>query len=157
MDASFEFLIPRDADLSPFDFDVPVYIWNGIKYYKEPREYDFGKNFKLVKENSLDLQYLDRYLPFHYNPADWQRIKIFGDGIHIYANIVHGFDSREQPGFTFKDLVYLMLANKSSWIVAFEANYDDGYGEIRRGNIDEIIPALNHSLKVSRVGFLLYH
>jgi hypothetical protein len=155
MDASFQFLLPKEADLSPFNFQIPMYEWDGVNYPQGPPECKFGKNFRLVQEDELNPMLWTRYLPNNYPRINWQIIEVFGDGIHIYWEQLYGSDKQEEAGFTLKDLIQLMLGNKPNWMVAFERNYDDGYGEPRKGKVEDIVPAFQ-LLNSLETGFLLY-
>lgn len=45
---TFFFFLPKGADLTPFDFKIPMHNGGGIDCPQEPSECLFGKNFKLI-------------------------------------------------------------------------------------------------------------
>ena len=159
MDAFLFFLIRKDADLTPFEFKIPMFMWDGIDYPQGPPECRFGSNFKLrlADENLKGTvkSIIDR-LPYHYKKTGWQFIEVIGDGVHIYRDTLYRDNKQEETDYSLRDLINTMLGNKSTWAVGFERNYDDGL-PVSEGTIGDVMNEMYNCFKgVSKAGFLLY-
>jgi hypothetical protein len=159
MDAFLFFLIRKDADLTPFEFKIPMFMWDGIDYPQGPPECRFVSIFKLLlgDENLKGIvkSIIDR-LPYHYKKTGWQFIEVIGDGVHIYRDTLYRDEKKEETDFSLKDLIYTMLHNKPIWAVGFERDCDDGF-QVREGDMEDIMIEMYNSLKrINNADFLLY-
>lgn len=155
MDAAFEILLPDGSDLSPFKFDTPVFEWDGISYPQGAPESQFGSMFKLKVLDKYYFDYIKSKLPGDLKNIKWLPIAVLGEDLDAYNAQLFGLGT-EEDGFSLRYLLKDFLDKKTNWIVIFQPQYD-GFSEVKKGNINDVLTMLEFSIRTSRKGFMIYH
>jgi hypothetical protein len=81
-------------------------------------------------------------------------LEILGDGLDIYVGSLYGL-TEEEPGFSLKNLITILLQGKTHWIFIYSHQYD-GYQSVVHSGIEEVTNHLEGAIKRSE-GIMLYH
>jgi hypothetical protein len=154
MDGSLTFLLPIGSDLSPFNFEIPFFEWDGVKYPQGMAECSFGTNFKLQFADSKYFSYIEKHIPPHLRNMRWYFIEVLGNGPDLFISSLYGF-REEEIGYTFQDLIQILLQKKEKWMLVFSHQYD-GFTKVIKSTKEEIIGRIEYALKISGEGFMLH-
>jgi hypothetical protein len=153
MDGAFLIYLPKDSDLAPFKFEIPLFEWQGVAYPQGKPECIFSKNFKLQFVDNFE--FIENKLPFHYQKMKWQGIEISGEGLDIFISSKFELEIEEE-GKAFNDLINIFLRGRSKWIVVLDHQHD-GFNFVRNGTIEDVYTEFNNSINNLNKGFMIYH
>ncbi len=155
MDGSFEFLLPKNSITQGFEFEIPMFEWQGVNYPQGTAECKFGSNFILkISENSdILISSYKKSMPKYYQNEEWHCIEVLGKGMEIYIGSLYELGA-EEINNSLKDLINTLLQDKTMWAVVY-SHQDDGFEEVKKGSISDILLNFENAIRKSE-GFMIY-
>ncbi|WP_343307671.1 hypothetical protein AAHN97_11105 [Chitinophaga niabensis] len=163
MDLAFDIIIPFDAKTPGLEFKVPVYEWDGVAYPQGPEEVYFH-GFKVVKRDVDPHCNTLWALPNHMRKIRrWQCLSIkkgiyeLHNEIWSLQNIEEGEVRKQELSDRFLELLNILLGDQRIWCLSFEREYDDGFEEIKEGDVNVVYEKMVNSLSGRSRGFIVWH
>lgn len=150
IDIGFEFLLPKECNLSHLGFTRQVFEWGGEFFPQDPEEaIVFG--FKLIKIEIPD--FMPQLLPKNYRKEDWQCIYI-SDGLGRIEEDYYFLEKEFDENKNLENLIREITNGLERWVVYFMPEHDR-VDEILEGNAKKVYEKIQYSITKERIGFVI--